>query len=68
MPGKRWLDDKSRMNREIHVRFREGLRGRFPRATRPPSGEKFVKWQVQSNVFLIFRVEAACGKPHTENI
>jgi transposase len=24
------------MNREVHVRFRERLRGKFPRATRPP--------------------------------
>ena len=23
------------MNREVHVRFRERLRGKFPRATRP---------------------------------
>jgi hypothetical protein len=28
------LDDKSRMSREVHVRFREGLGVRFPRATR----------------------------------
>jgi hypothetical protein len=28
------LDGKSRMNREIHVRFRERSRVRFPRATR----------------------------------
>ena len=28
------LDNKSRMNREVHVRFREGLGVRFPRATR----------------------------------
>ena len=31
---KRQLDDKSRMNREVHVRFREGLGVKFPRATR----------------------------------
>lgn len=30
------------MNREIHVRFCEGLRGRLPRATRPPAGEQVV--------------------------
>ena len=29
----RGLDDRSRMNREIHVRFWEGLRGKFPRPT-----------------------------------
>ena len=28
------LDNKSRMSREVHVRFREGLGVRFPRATR----------------------------------
>ena len=27
-------DNKSRMSREVHVRFREGLVVRFPRATR----------------------------------
>ena len=30
-----WPNDKSRMNREIHVRFREKLGGRFPLLTRP---------------------------------
>ena len=30
----RRLDDKSRMSGGVHVRFRERLRGRFPRATR----------------------------------
>src|SRR4051812_17220462 len=29
-----WLGDKSRMRRESHVRFREGLGVKFPRATR----------------------------------
>jgi hypothetical protein len=28
------LDNKSRMSREVHVRFREGLGVQFPRATR----------------------------------
>jgi len=28
------LDNKSRMNREVHVRFREGVGVKFPRATR----------------------------------
>ncbi|WP_230323482.1 hypothetical protein, partial [Salmonella enterica] len=32
-----WRDDRSRMNREIHVRLREGLRVKFPWATRPPN-------------------------------
>ena len=38
------------MRRESHVRFCEGLRGRFPRATRLAAGElrrwlkKEVKW------------------------
>ncbi len=32
------LDDKSRMSREVHVRFRESLGVRFPRATRPVDG------------------------------
>jgi len=34
--GKRdhWSGDKSRMRRESHVRFREGLGVKFPRATR----------------------------------
>ncbi|MGA2515357.1 MAG: hypothetical protein ABSG44_02265, partial [Thermodesulfobacteriota bacterium] len=30
----RRLDNKSRMNREVHVRFREGVEVKFPRATR----------------------------------
>jgi hypothetical protein len=30
----RGLDNRSRMNREIHVRICEGLRGKFPRPTR----------------------------------
>jgi hypothetical protein len=30
----RRLGNKSRMNREVHVRFREGVGVRFPRATR----------------------------------
>jgi hypothetical protein len=30
----RWLDDKSRMSREVHVRIRERVGVRFPRATR----------------------------------
>ena len=30
-----WLIDKSRMSREAHVRFREGLGVKFLRATRP---------------------------------
>jgi hypothetical protein len=29
-----WLVDRSRMNREVHVRVCEGLRGKFPRSTR----------------------------------
>ena len=28
-------DMKSRINREVYVRFCEGLRGKFPRSTRP---------------------------------
>ena len=27
------------MNREVHVRFRERLRGKFPRATRPEDSD-----------------------------
>ena len=36
------LDDRSRMNREVHVRFWEGLGVRFPRATRlhPEASQK----------------------------
>ena len=30
-----WLDNKSRMNREVHVRFCERLWGWFPGPTRP---------------------------------
>jgi group II intron reverse transcriptase/maturase len=30
-----WLVDRSRMNREVHVRICEGLRGKFPWSTRP---------------------------------
>jgi len=29
-----WLDDGSRMSGDVHVRFCEHLRGRFPRVTR----------------------------------
>ncbi|MGA2465059.1 MAG: hypothetical protein ABSH06_12000 [Thermodesulfobacteriota bacterium] len=33
--NQRWqLDDKSRMNRDVHVRICEGLGVKFPRATR----------------------------------
>src|SRR5215475_7982918 len=32
--GRRRLDAKSRMSREVHVRFREGAGVRLPRATR----------------------------------
>ncbi|MDD4259922.1 MAG: hypothetical protein PHP38_08750, partial [Sphaerochaetaceae bacterium] len=32
--GALWFVDKSRMNREIHVRFRESLGVKFPLATR----------------------------------
>jgi len=28
--GSGWLDNKSRMNREVHVRFREQLKGAVP--------------------------------------
>jgi hypothetical protein len=31
------------MNREIHVRVCEGLRGRFPRSTRPPGFKTYKK-------------------------
>jgi hypothetical protein len=31
----RWLDDRSRMSREAHVRICESAGGRFPCATRP---------------------------------
>jgi hypothetical protein len=31
-----WLNDRSGMNREIHVPLREGLEVQFLRATRPP--------------------------------
>ena len=34
----RWPGDKSRMRRESHVRFREGLGVKFPRATRRAPG------------------------------
>ena len=33
--GNGWLNNKSRMSREVHVRFCERLEGRFLRATRP---------------------------------
>ena len=39
--GKR-LVDRSRMNWEIHVRLREGLRGKLPWSTRPCSLGEFV--------------------------
>ena len=29
-----WLDDRSRMSGDVHVRFCESLRGKLPRATR----------------------------------
>jgi hypothetical protein len=37
----RWLDDKSRMSREVHVRIRERVGVRFPRATRHPHALTF---------------------------
>jgi len=36
------LDDKSRVNREIYARFREGLRVKFPGSTRHRDG--FAVW------------------------
>ena len=43
-----WCDnrpvDKSRMNREVHVRFCEGLRGKLPRSTRPLNRLIFGLW------------------------
>ena len=36
----RGLDDRSRMNREVHVRICERLRGKFPRPTRLWNFEK----------------------------
>ena len=36
------MDNKSRVNREIYARFREGLRVRFPGPTRPRDG--FALW------------------------
>ena len=41
------------MNREVHVRLREGLRGRFPRSTRLSRRDRF------SNIVFIFRVSFA---------
>jgi len=35
-----WLVDRSRMNREIHVRICERLRGKFPWSTRLSGSEK----------------------------
>jgi hypothetical protein len=35
------LDGKSRMRREFHVRFREGVGVQFPRATRHSAGHDF---------------------------
>ena len=37
-PFSKWLDNKSRMNREVHVRFCEGVGVKFPCATRPIQG------------------------------
>src|SRR5512135_627071 len=50
--GKRdqWSGDKSRMRRESHVRFREGLGVKFPRATRlliTGTSEELLRDQVQ---------------------
>ena len=43
-----WLGDRSRMNREVHVRFCEGLGVRFPRATRlfiSIQGQRLYLWR-----------------------
>ena len=44
-----WLDDKSRMNREVHVRFCEGVGVKFPCATRrfQGSGEILANLKIQ---------------------
>ncbi len=39
---KQWLDGRSRMRRESHVRACESLRVRFLRATRHESKEKYL--------------------------
>ena len=45
------LDWKSRMRRELHVRFREGLGVKFPRATRlVPIGERHLRAVVREYV------------------
>ena len=39
-----WSGDKSRMRRESHVRFREGLGVKLPRATRRAPGNVCSRW------------------------
>jgi len=47
------------MRRESHVRFCEGLRGRFPRATRLPAGDaqRYTAFPKRPNIIKILYVE-----------
>ncbi|MBP0625465.1 hypothetical protein J8I82_37490 [Cupriavidus sp. LEh25] len=45
---RRTADKRSRMNREIHVRIYESLRGQFPRATRRPSPFDEGQWRAEA--------------------
>ena len=46
-----WLNDGSRMNGDVHVRFRESLGVKFPRATHPPGGAKAADHQTGERRF-----------------
>ena len=47
------------MNREVHVRLREGLRGKFPRSTRLTTVQEIFKTVLDSSYvadFIMLRV------------
>jgi transposase len=53
------------MNREVHVRFRERLRGKFPRATRPPwkqKGDLLWLWVFVSSSVVAFWISSRAGE------
>ena len=53
------------MNREVHVRFRERLRGKFPRATRPPwkqKGDLLWLWVFVSSTVVVFWIASRSGE------
>jgi hypothetical protein len=53
----KWLDDKSRMNREVYVRFREGLGVKFPGSTLSILSYNFDSAQTTSEVQQLDRAK-----------